>query len=760
MRLRPRDDALRVSQGRTVLITARDGFIDADTDNGLFVHKTRMLSHYSYQINGEEPELVAESNLEQHSALFYYVISPPTPHRKSWNAKGGTEEVVELRLSRIVGEGLHEDVDLTNYTQKLLDFQLELEVDADFADQEELQTQRQQHGRLTRVWRQIGPGAWELVFDYCAEHHYDHQGDTGDARIHRGLILRIEQAGSPPTYTERTLTFPVQLAPQATWHACISAIATLEGQPLPLHYACRAFGAREGKYDQLRTMFLQEAAAFRAPGSDDLGPLVVRTLQQARTDLAALRLYDLDQAERSWLVAAGLPVYVALFGRDTLITAWQAALISPDLLRGTLAVIPRWQGTRIDEWRDEQPGRMPHQIQNSPLSALNYNPFGRYYGTMSTAGFYSEILFALWIWTGDLALVQSFLEPAVKGMRWLENYGDLEGDGFYEFKTHSTQGLKNQCWKDSGLAIVYEDGSQVPAPIATCEVQGLAYVAKVHLGIVLHALGRIEEAQRLWQQAETLKKRFNETFWWEGEGTFVMGLDPHKRPIHSVDSTPGACLAAGIVEESLVRRTADRLLADDLFSGWGVRTLSARHPAYNPFSYQRGSLWPVENGILALAFRRYGLHEHMHRLCRGLFDAAALFDHQRLPELFAGHPRDADHPFPGLYPQANWPQAWSASATFSLLQALLGVFPFAPLETLVVDPQLPDWLPEITVSGLHVGAANVSIRFYRKADGQSDYEVLEKRGNLHVVRQPSPWSLTTSLGKRLSDVIQSLLPGG
>jgi glycogen debranching enzyme len=200
-------------------------------------------------------------------------------------------------------------------------------------------------------------------------------------------------------------------------------------------------------------------------------------------------------------------------------------------------------------------------------------------------------------------------------------------------------------------------------------------------------------------------------------------------------------------------------MADDLFSGWGVRTLSARHAAYNPLSYQRGSIWPVENSIIALGFIRYGLLDHLERICRAQFEAATLFDYHRLPEVYSGHPRDEEHPFPAVYPEANWPQAWSSTSVFSMVQAMLGIYPYAPRHMLIVDPHLPPWLPELTLHQLHVGDALVSIRFYRKPNGRSDYQVLGQRGSLHVLRQPSPWSQSAGLGERVLDAFQSLMPG-
>ncbi|HEU5103154.1 MAG TPA: hypothetical protein VFU22_29235, partial [Roseiflexaceae bacterium] len=424
-----------------------------------------------------------------------------------------------------------------------------------------------------------------------------------------------------------------------------------------------------------------------------------------------------------------------------------------------LPELARWQGTEVNDWRDEQPGRMLHEAHTGPLELLNFNPRSRYYGSITTSAFYPVVVSELWHWTGDKDLVGEVLGPALQGLKWLDTYGDLDGDGFYEYQTRSTQGNQNQAWKDSGDAIVYEDGSQVEAPIATCEEQAFAYIAKLHLSEVLWWFGEIDRARRLYHEGSELKQRFNDVFWMDDAGFFALGLDSQKRLIGSITSNPGHCIATAIVDQALVQRTADRLFVDDLFSGWGVRTLSANHPAYNPYSYHRGSVWPVEQATFALGFLRYGLHQYVERISRAQFEAAALFDYYRLPELFSGHARDADHPFPALYPQANWPQAWSASAVFCFVQALLGLYPYAPLKLLLVDPHLPGWLPELTLHNLRVGTATTSIRFYRTDNGASDYQILDTHGTLHVVRQPSPWSLTASFGERLRDMLASLLPG-
>jgi glycogen debranching enzyme len=750
IRLRPWPDILYMSQGRTVLATDRDGFFDGGTQRGLFVHQTRLVSRWRWLVDGRPWTPVALSNVDQASWLGYYVVLPPGAEageqdQGSGHMKAESERTLELRLSRTVGDGLREEVDLTNFSQQATRFTLAVEVGSDFADLGETfeGEERQQQGELRRSWRDL-ENAWELAFDYTAEH--------GEARIDRGLVIRIEQAGSPPEWEDGRISFQVELAPGAAWHCSLSFLPRISDL--------------DGETPASRSdLFLKEAASFATPESGTLAPVVVGALMQARRDLADLRLPDLDEGERSWTMAAGLPLYIALYGRDVLTASWQAALLGPEMMDGSLRALARRQGKVEDDWRDEQPGRMLHEAHTGPLARLGFNPRARYYGSVTTSGFYPVVVSELWHWTGDKERVRPLLGPALEALRWLErsasdgSEGRSGGDGFFDYRTRSSQGVVHQAWKDSPGAIVDADGRPVEPPIATCEEQAFVYVARLHLSELLWWMGEKDEAKRLFHQAGELKKRFNEAFWMEDEGFFALGLDARRRPIRSITSNPGHCLAAGIVDDELVERTAARLFADDLWSGWGVRTLSSRNPAFNPYSYHRGSVWPVENGSFALGFLRYGLHGRLETISRAMFEAARLFDHYRLPEVFSGHPRDAAHPFPATYPQANSPQAWSASAVLCLVQAMLGIYPYAPLKMLLVDPHLPEWLPELAVRGLRVGEASVDLRFFRKADGRSDWEILDQRGTLHVLRQPSPWSLTSTFAERLRDALSSLLPG-
>jgi glycogen debranching enzyme len=434
-------------------------------------------------------------------------------------------------------------------------------------------------------------------------------------------------------------------------------------------------------------------------------------------------------------------------------------MLGPEMMHGSLDYVRRLQGTEENRWRDEQPGRVFHEAHGAPASSLNKDPKQAYYGDLTSSAFYPMVLSQLWHWTGDKALVKQYLDPALKALKWLDEYGDIDGDGFYEYQESSPKGVKNQAWKDSPDAVVDEDGSLVHDPMCLCETQSLVYFAKLFMAETLWWLDEKELGTKLFEQARELKKRFNEAFWQEDLGYFAMGLDSKKRPIRSIGSDPGHCLATGIIDQSLVERTAERMFKPDLFSGWGVRTLSSEHAAYNPYSYHRGSVWPVENAIFALALRRYNLMDKLHQLTKAQFEAAELFSHHRLPEVLSGHQRTQEQPFPALYPQANSPQSWSSSAIFAYVQALLGIYPYAPMKTLVVNPALPKWLPEMTVRNLRVGEGYVSIRFYRKDSGESSYEVLDKKGAVHVVHQPSPWSLTATLPERAKDLFESMLPG-
>jgi glycogen debranching enzyme len=555
------------------------------------------------------------------------------------------------------------------------------------------------------------------------------------AALQRALTLRICDAASRPLRRGNRISFDLALEPQQSWHACLDWIAEIDGetQPLPRCARSSAPAARRDARERAQPRFLEEATDFSSAESDTLAPVVVGALAQARRDLASLRLprYDHDDG---WTFAAGVPMFVSLFGRDTLLAAGEAALIGPEPMRGTLRELARWQGRRRDDWRDEQPGRVLHEAQTGPLAQLCYHPRGRYYGSLSSSVLYPLVVAQLWTWTGDRKAVAPLVDPALKALAWLEREA-TDARGFLACATRSRQGLQNQTWKDSDDSLLYEDGSPVPQPAATCEEQALAYAARIAFAEVLQAFDRREDAARLLRMARELRQRFNERFWCEDIGSFAWALDPDGRPVRSIGSNAMHCVATGIADAELGRRVVERMFAEDMFSGWGIRTLSSRHPAYSPYAYHRGAVWPVEHGPFAVAAYRLGDHARVEQLCRAQFEAAVLFDYRRLPECFSGHARDDTTPFPAIYPAANAPQAWSATTVFTLVQTLLGLRAHAPTRTLLLDPHLPEWLPELTLRRLRIGNARVDLQFRRGKDGATRFDVLDQHGRLQVSRQ-------------------------
>ena len=756
IRLRPRHDVMHISRGRTVLGLNHEGTIERDNPGqGLFVYQTRILSHYRWTMNGVQPRLSIQSPVEQHSLLAYYYQASPNCRETANRDCNPLQQTVELKISRVVGEGMHEDVELTNHTQVATSITLALEVDADFVSRKEIGQERQQKGKLKKSWRKCSADEWQWTFDYNAEHAYHHQGEKGVARMQRAIRLRLT-ADSPPIKAGKKISFTVELKPHRSWKACMKWEPQVDDYWLPVEPACNALVCSDGEYCRKQLSFLSQSTLLRTAGASDLSATVQRVVDRSRLDLISLRLFDLDEGDHNWKLAAGVPTYLALFSRDMLAASWQASMLSNDMERGALSQLAKMQAHHTDDWRDAQPGRMLHEAHTDPLSVLNFTPHALYFGTANSPFLYPICVSELWHWTGDKELVRQYIRPALETLAWADRYS-RDGDRFYKYKKRSEQGLKNQGWKDSSDAIVYPDGSQVEDPLGTCEMQAFGYAAKLHFAEVLWWLGEVDDARRLYREATELKQRFNQSFWMDDQNYVAMAIDKHGDLVKSIASDPGHCVLSGILEADRVPRVINRMLQSDMFSGWGIRTLSSDHPAYNPFAYHRGTVWPVENGAFVLAMARYGQHSEMWRLARALFEVASLFDYDRLPEVFGGHTRDEVHPFPALYEEADSPQAWSASVPFAVIQALLGLYPYAPLNVLFLDPWLPDWLPEITVEDLCVGPARVTLQFKRDNQGNTDYKVIRSEGDLHIVRQPSPWSLTADWGERVKDVISSLL---
>jgi glycogen debranching enzyme len=640
-----------------------------------------------------------------------------------------------------VGQGLHEDVELTNHGETEARLELAWELDADFADLMEVRgSKRQQEAPIDRHWQ--GEGSGELRFEY--QH----------PQLRRGSLFRFAGGDVAPRYEEGRVVYSFTLGPQARRRFCLKVMPEVEGRVVEPVYGCDAFGATVAPVDHMRRAWTARATRLRTSH-----PGVQQTWDRAAADLAALGLGDGATPAELTVPAAGIPPYVALFGRDALTVAGQSLLLSPVLAEGTLRLLARHLGTKDDDFYDEQPGRVAQQVRDDPLALLGITTWLHYYGDYAAPCAYLVLLGGYHLITGNKERTREFLEPARRVLGWLDERADLDGDGFLEYQTRSPQGQEHQGWKDSGDAVRHKDGSEAEPPIAASEIQGYWYAGMLLMAEVFLAMGEPARAFELFSQAAGLRRRFNERFWMPDERFIAFALDSEKRQVKSIASNAGHCLATGIVDHRYAGDVVARLMQADMFSGWGIRTLSANHPAYNPLKYHLGSVWPVENATMAFGMKRYGFSEECNAVAKGMFDAAVLFEHHRLPETFGGHQRDERHPHPGIYPEAAAPQAWSASAVIGLIQSMLGLWSYAPLNVLMVEPQLPEWLPDLTLRDLRIGKGRVSIRFRRQPGGETDYKVLERKGRIHVLRQPPPDALDTAPGIRLRELVESLLPG-
>lgn len=735
-------EALIAYQGHSLLITGVHGQIRQGIE-GFYHHQTRFLQRLDLSLDVMPLSFVSANPVDAYSFISYYLAETPAASAAGPPPEGGGEIVekgIELQLNGFVGDGLHLDLLVTNRALLPTRVTLKLHVAADFADlTEALVSERLQDAPVETRWHgELDPP--ELGLRYL---HPDLSHETR-------LVASSDQGR--PAWEDGRLVYRLDLEPQHPVKLCLALHPIFCGERHRPIYGCDSFRSTRTAWDRARETWLDAAPRLVASA-----PRVQDAWDRAVSDLASLPLYD-GKGPEIFTPAAGIPIYQALFGRDTLTTAWQAGLISRLMLRGTLKTLAAWLGRQRDDRYDEQVGRVIHQHQLSPLAMLGLTPYRRYYGDYAGPGLFLIGLGWDFMLTGDREFQREMRPAALRVLEWMDREGDRDGDGFYEYETRAGDwGTKNQGWKDSPEAVLYSDGACVPNPIASVEIQGYYFTAKQLMGQTFLALGDAARGLELIRQAEALKKRFNQAFWLEEEGFLAMALDPRKRPVATVASNMGHCLACGIVAQDKAEAVASRLMAPDMFSGWGIRTLSSLHPAYNPFAYHLGSIWPSENASIAFGFKRYGFDGLVHDLSRALFDATLLFSENRLPEAIGGHARDRLHPHPGIYPRSNAPQAWSASAIPMLIQALLGMRVYAPLNALLLDPSLPDWLPELRLEDIPVGSSRVSLQFKRDASGSTDYRILAADGAPHVLRQPPANHLSVGLFDRLGDLVASLI---
>jgi glycogen debranching enzyme len=711
---------IAIHQGQTVLITGQDGQTRWPSDEGLYFLDTRIVSSWSIYANGERWELL------NGGAVNYYACRVFLTNKPILTAEGTIPpRTLGLTISRSISGGVHEDLDVTNNSMKPVRFQLEIALRSDFADIFEVKSGRiVRRGRITTQWSETRQ---RLHTAYVNQD------------FHRAVAVSVARSPSRAVYVNGRLSFEVALAASESWHACL--LYSLEDGEQRFDAPTECAGQdRDSPHAETMAEWLNAVAKIETSNEE-----FYRLFRRGLEDMAALRLPIKGTDHMVFLPAAGLPWFVAPFGRDSLIVSLQNILIYPEFARGALEVLGALQADEDDPYRDAEPGKILHEKRYGELAHFKLIPHTPYYGTADATPLYLITLHAAWRATGDIALLEHHLPTAERCLSWIDEYGDRDGDGFQEYQTRSPAGYENMGWKDSGDSVMYPDGSLVKGPKALCELQGYVYNAWVRMAEVFDALGKADQATELRAKAAVLFSRFNEAFWDEETGFYAYALDGDKKKVLTIASNVGHCLSSGIVPRQRAKKVVDRLMAPDMWTGWGVRTLSADNPAFNPYNYQTGSVWPHDNAIIAMGFKCYGFHAEAAQVAHDVSFAASHFILNRLPELYTA-PERSESNFPVQYLGANVPQAWAAGSIFLITQALLGFMPDAPRNRLYVDPYLPIWLPDLVIRDLRIGKQRLDIRFWREGEKtvfdvtKGDPNVVARRDITKSFAQPGPVS--------------------
>lgn len=707
---------IAIHHAMTVLVTELDGQIAWPSEKGLYFLDTRLISAWSVYANGEAWDLMNGGAISHDVARMFMT------NRRFMTEDGPVPaHTLGFVLGRVINHGLHEDLDVTNYGQKPVRFNLEIALRSDFADTFDVKAGRNiRRGHIRTDWSEAEQ---TLASTYR------------NRDFHRAVTIQVKPGDPRAVYANGRLSFEVGLQPGETWHCCLLYHLTDGDKVMHASTDC-AHHAHHSRHAAVREDWQRSVLKLRTSNEE-----FDRMYQQAIEDMAALRLPIEGTDHMVFVPAAGLPWFMAPFGRDSLIVSLQNILVYPEFARGSLDVLGRWQAAERDDYRDAEPGKIMHELRYGELAHFRLIPHTPYYGTADATPLFLITLHAAWRATGDRTLLERHLPQVEAALDWIDKYGDRDGDGFQEYKTRSPVGYENMAWKDAGDSMVYDDGTPVSGPKALCELQGYVYDAWLRVADIYDALGKAGRAVRLRAKAQRLFEQFNDAFWDEAGGFYAYMLDGEKRKVLTVASNPGHLLWSGIVPQERAARVVARLMAPDMNSGWGIRTLSSDHPAYNPYSYQNGSVWPHDNSLIALGFKRYGFTREVGEVARAISDSASHFLLNQLPELYSGAER-TEGGFPVQYLGANVPQAWAAGSAFALVQALLGITLDAPRERVYVDPALPDWLPDITLSDLRLGRRRFDLRFWR--DGATtQFEVL--RGERHMVERRAAPELAEQL---------------
>ncbi len=657
--MKPRQ--VNVLEGRTFMVSDVRGDVDARPDEpaGLFYRDMRHLSRWRLLLNGRPLDALEGQATEYDEAVFFLQEPTGTVYANA---------TVDILRHRHVGRGVQERLQVTNNGTEPVALQLTVLFDADFADIFEVKDKMTKTGDLYR--RVSGD---HVTLGYV-------RGDfRRETRVH---------AGVDAFYTDESVDFRLDLPPGGVWRREIEiTVATANHRPAP---------KRDRRPDMPAS--LQEWLDA-APGLDTDRDDLYRTYRRSLVDLAALRFYPDkagDEATPESVPAAGLPWFMALFGRDSLVVSYQALPYVPELAGATLRALAARQATEVDDFRDAQPGKILHELRHGELTYFGQRPQSPYYGAADATPLFLIVLEEYERWTGDTDLVRELEKPARAALRWMDEYGDSDGDGFIDYRTRNPDtGLVNQCWKDSWNSIVHPDGTLAKLPRATCEIQGYAYDARRRAARLAREIWHDTElAERLDHAADRLYDRFQDAYWLPDRGCYALALDGDGKPVPTLASNMGQLLWSGIVPDDHLDPVVAHLMSEAMFSGWGVRTLAAGQPIYNPSEYHNGTVWPHDNAFIAAGLTRYGRRTEAARIAEGVLRAAAALGF-RLPEALVGTPRDHTQ-VPVPYPSACSPQAWASGTPLLLIRSLLALRP-TPDRGVHAEPHLPDGIGRLAL---------------------------------------------------------------
>jgi glycogen debranching enzyme len=651
------DDLVRILDGNTFVVSDSRGDIEASlTDpTGLFSFDSRFLSTWILTVNGQRLNPLSVDDLQYFESRFFLVPGTGTVY---------VDSKLSVIRRRAVGDGFHEELTILNHDAQPVELTVRIEAASDFADLFEVKDALTKKGNYS-----VGVEKRRLVLRY-----------------ERGAYVRETaiSASAPARLDEHGLTFEVSIAPQGSWTTDLDVV-TAAGAGGTYVRPKYTRGERRARPNMERSL---ERWIEDAPRIESDSDTLKATYRRSLVDLAALRFTPPVIGGGKTLPAAGLPWFMTMFGRDSIFTSLQALPFTPELAATTLRALGNWQGSRIDDFRDEDPGRILHEMRYGELTAFEERPHSPYYGCVDATPLFVVLLDEYERWTGDRRIVRELEGEARAALNWIDEYADLMGNGYISYKRRNEEtGLENQCWKDSWDSISYSDGRLPGFPRATCELQGYSYDAKMR-GARLARLAwkDLEFADELERQAADLKRRFNRDFWVEDRGYFAIALDSDGKQVDSLASNNGHLLWSGIVEKTKAKSVVGHLMGPRLFSGWGVRTLAEGEGRYNPIGYHVGTVWPFDCSFIAWGLRNYGFKEEAAQIAGGILDAAEFFA-GRLPEAFGGYQRGVTK-YPVRYPTACSPQAWSTGAPLLMLRTMLGLEPIG--DHLVVDPVLPE----------------------------------------------------------------------